>query len=117
MVDNQQVEQMPSANLAVATHELSRLPPTPEVLKIQALLKAAQVQVNDIRNPAPSYSTATTRSRNPHSFAVMGGVVTKAARSSKGGPGAMLPSILDHKDHEINDQLITPTRRLINRAW
>ena len=28
----------------------------------------------------------------------------------------MLPSILDHKDHEINmaDQLITLTRRLIN---
>ena len=28
----------------------------------------------------------------------------------------MLPSILDHKDHEINvaDQLVTPTRRLIN---
>ena len=41
MVDNQQVEQTPSANLAVATHELARLPPTPEVLKIQALLKAA----------------------------------------------------------------------------
>ena len=43
MVDNQQVEQTPSANLAVATHELARLPPTLEVLKIQALLKAAQV--------------------------------------------------------------------------
>ena len=41
MVDNQQVEQTPSANLAVATHELAKLPPTPEVLKIQALLKAA----------------------------------------------------------------------------
>ena len=43
MVDNQQVEQMSSANLAVATHELARLLPTPKVLKIQALLKAAQV--------------------------------------------------------------------------
>ena len=50
MVDNQQVEQTPSANLAVATHELARLTPTPEVLKIQALLKAAQAQVNDIQN-------------------------------------------------------------------
>ena len=40
MVDNQQVEQTSSANLAVVTHELARLPPTPEVLKIQALLKA-----------------------------------------------------------------------------
>ena len=48
MVDNQQVEQTPSANLAMATHELARLPLTLEVLKIQALLKAAQVQVNDI---------------------------------------------------------------------
>jgi len=34
------VEQTLSANLAVATHKLARLPPTPEVLKIQALLKA-----------------------------------------------------------------------------
>ena len=57
----------------MATHELARLPPTLEVLKIQALLKAAQVQVNDIRNPAPSYSTATARSRNPHSFCRDGG--------------------------------------------
>ena len=48
MVDNQQVEQTPSANLAVATHELARLSLTPEVFKIQALLKAALVQVNDI---------------------------------------------------------------------
>ena len=32
MVDNQQVEQTPSTNLAVATHELARLPPTLEVL-------------------------------------------------------------------------------------
>ena len=66
MVDNQQVEQTPSTNLAVATHELARLPPMPEVLKIQALLKAAQVHVNNIRNPAPSFLTATTRSSNPH---------------------------------------------------
>ena len=50
MVDNQGVEQMPSANLAVATHELARLPQTPEIFKIQALLKAAQAQVNDIQN-------------------------------------------------------------------
>ena len=41
-VDNRQVEQTPSANLAVATHELARLPQTPKILKIQALLKAAQ---------------------------------------------------------------------------
>ena len=65
MVDNQQVEQTLSANLAMATHELARLPPMLEVLKIQALLKAAQVQVNDIRNPAPSFSTASACSHNP----------------------------------------------------
>ena len=41
MVDNQQGEQTPSANLVVATHELDRLPPTLEILKIQALLKVA----------------------------------------------------------------------------
>ena len=40
MVDNQQVEQTPSVNLAMATHELARLSQTPEILKIQALLKA-----------------------------------------------------------------------------
>ena len=48
MVDIQQVKQTPSANLAVATHELARLPQTPEILTIQALLKAALAQVNDI---------------------------------------------------------------------
>ena len=48
MVDNQRMEQMPSANLAVATHELARLPQMPKILKIQALLKAAQALVNDI---------------------------------------------------------------------
>ena len=42
MVDNQRVEQTPSTNLAVATHELARLPQTPEILKIQALLIVAQ---------------------------------------------------------------------------
>ena len=50
MVDNQRVEQTPSANLVVATHELARLPQTLEILKIQALLKVAQAQVNDIQN-------------------------------------------------------------------
>jgi len=73
MVDNQQVEQTPSANLAVATHELARLPPTLEVLKIQALLKATQVQVNDIQNPVPSFSTALARSRNPRGSRHEGG--------------------------------------------
>ena len=48
MVDNQRVEQTTSTNLAVATHELARLPQMPKILKIQALLKAAQALVNDI---------------------------------------------------------------------
>ena len=85
MVDNQQVEQTPSANLAVATHELARLPPMPEVLKIQALLKAAQVQVNDIQNLAPSYSTATAHSRNPHSFHHDGGSHYHSGQIIQGG--------------------------------
>ena len=42
MVDNQRVEQTPSTNLVVATHELARLPQTQEILNIQLLLKAAQ---------------------------------------------------------------------------
>ena len=46
----------------------------------------------------------------------MGGVITIVARSSKRALGAMSPSILDHKDRNISmvDQLIMPTRRLIN---
>ncbi|XP_066364291.1 uncharacterized protein [Miscanthus floridulus] len=71
-VDNQQVEQTPSANLAVATNELGRLPQTLEVVKIQALLKAAQVQVSDIQNPAP-FLTASARSRHPRGSRQDGG--------------------------------------------
>ena len=85
MVDNQQVEQTPSANLAVATHELARLPPMPMVLRIQALLKAAQVQVNDIRNLALSYSTATACSHNPHSFHRDGGSRYHSGQIVQGG--------------------------------
>ena len=84
-MDNQQVEQTPSANLAVATHELARLPPTPEVLKIQALLKAAQVQVNDIRNPAPSFSTATAGSRTPRGSRRDGGSRYHSGQIGQGG--------------------------------
>ena len=93
----------------MATYELARLPPTPEVLKIQALLKVAQVQVNDIRNLVSSFSIAST-------LATRGVAVIIVAGSSKGNLGAMLPSTLDHKDHKISvaDQLVTPTRRLIN---
>ena len=61
MVDNQQVEQTLTTNLDVATHELARLPPMPKVLKIQALLKVAQVQVNKIWNPVLSFLTSSAR--------------------------------------------------------
>ena len=44
------MEQTLSTNLAIATHELARLLQMVEILKIQALLKAAQAQVNDIQN-------------------------------------------------------------------
>ena len=48
----------PSANLAVAANELARLPQTPELAKVAAMLKAAHYQVNEIRqDQGPSYST------------------------------------------------------------
>ena len=85
MVDNQQVEQTPSANLAMATDELASLPPMLEVLKIQTLLKAAQVQVNDIRNPAPSFLTASARSRNPRGSHHNGGSRYHSGQIIQGG--------------------------------
>ena len=85
MVDNQQVEQTPSASLAMATHELARLPPTLEVLKIQALLKAAQVQVNNIQNLALSFSTAFARSRNPRGSRHNGGSPYNSGQIVQGG--------------------------------
>ena len=47
-VDGQNVYKTPSANLAVAANELARLPQTPEVGKVTAMLKAAHCQVNEI---------------------------------------------------------------------
>ena len=40
-VDGHDVYKTPSANLAVATNELARLPQTPELAKVSAMLKAA----------------------------------------------------------------------------
>ena len=40
-VDGHDVYKTPSANLAMATNELARLPQTPEVAKVAAMLKAA----------------------------------------------------------------------------
>ena len=106
MVDNQLVEQTSSVNLAMATNELGRLPQTLEVAKIQALLKAAQVQVNDIRNPAPSFSTASARSCHPRGSRQEGEVFTttpnftatrETASTSRGGLEAISPSTPDRK--------------------
>jgi hypothetical protein len=63
-VDRHVVQPMPSANLAMAMNELSRLQQTPELAKASAMLKAAAVQVLEIReNQAPSQSTGLNRSR------------------------------------------------------
>lgn len=66
MVGDQLVYQTPSSNLAVAFNELKKLAQTPEVEKVRAHIIAAQVQVNEFQNDAPSYSTALARSRHSH---------------------------------------------------
>ena len=48
-VEGHDVYKTPSANLAVAANEIARLPQTPEVAKVAAMLKAAHCQVNEIR--------------------------------------------------------------------
>ena len=61
-VDGHDVYKTPSANLAVAANELARLTQTPEVAKVAAMLKAAHVQVNEIRqDQRPAYSTTSNR--------------------------------------------------------
>ena len=61
-VDGHDVYKTPSANLAVATKELARLPQTPKVAKVTAMLKAVHCQVNEIRqDQRPSYSTSSIR--------------------------------------------------------
>lgn len=62
-VDEQLVAPTSSANLAVAANELEGLDPSPQVNWVKAFLKAAQVQVNKIRE-MPSGSTASTSSRH-----------------------------------------------------
>ena len=47
-VNGHDVYKTPSANLAMAANELVRLPQTPEVAKVAAMLKAAHCQVNKI---------------------------------------------------------------------
>ena len=50
------VYQTPSTNLAIAFNELDKLPHILEVEKVRAHIIAAQVQVNEFWNDAPSYS-------------------------------------------------------------
>ena len=63
MVGDQPVYQTPSTNLAIAFKELDKLPHTLEVEKVRAHIIATQVQVNEFRNNAPSYSTMLAHSR------------------------------------------------------
>ena len=48
-VDGHDIYKTRSVNLAVAANEIARLPQTPEVIKVVAMLKAAHCQVNEIR--------------------------------------------------------------------
>jgi hypothetical protein len=57
MCDNQQVFKTPSANIVVAMNELNKLSESPALDAIKAYLKAATVQVNERRTPAPSASS------------------------------------------------------------
>ena len=66
MVGDQPVYQTPSANLAIAFNELDKLPHTLEVEKVRAHIIAAQVQVNEFQNDAPSYSTTSAHSHRSH---------------------------------------------------
>jgi hypothetical protein len=55
--DNQQVFKTPSANIVIATNELNKLAESPALDAVKTYLKAATVQVNERRTPAPSAST------------------------------------------------------------
>jgi hypothetical protein len=57
MCDNQQVFKTLSANISVAMNELNKLPESPALDAVKAYLKAATIQVNERRTPAPSAST------------------------------------------------------------
>jgi hypothetical protein len=58
MCDNQHVFKTPSANIDVAMNELNKFPESSALDTVKAYLKAATVQVNERRTPAPSASTA-----------------------------------------------------------
>jgi hypothetical protein len=48
---------MPSANITIAMNELNKFPESSALDVVKAYLKAATVQVNERRTPAPSAST------------------------------------------------------------
>ena len=63
-VDSIDVQPTPIANLAMALNELTRIQQTSKITKATAMLKAAMLQVNEVReNQAPSFSTASNRLR------------------------------------------------------
>jgi hypothetical protein len=57
MCNNQQVFKTLSANIDVAMNKLNKLPESPALDAVKAYLKAATVQVNERRTPAPSASS------------------------------------------------------------
>ena len=87
-VDGHDVYTTPSANLAVAANELARLAQTPEVAKVTAMLKAAHVQVNEIRqDQKAAFSTmvlgsATCRRLNDTNWRVRAAACMAALESS-----------------------------------
>jgi hypothetical protein len=71
MCDNQQVFKTPTTNIVVAMNELNKLPESLALDAVKAYLKAATVQVNERRTPAPSAST--TRSHRQQGSWQQGG--------------------------------------------
>jgi hypothetical protein len=66
MCDNQQVFKTPSINIVVAMNELNKFPESLALDAVKAYLKAATVQINERRTPAPSASTTRShRQRGP----------------------------------------------------
>lgn len=60
LVDGHEVHPMLSANLAIAMNKMGRLPMIPEPPMATAAIKAATVQVIQIReNQVPSHSTSS----------------------------------------------------------
>lgn len=63
LVGNQKVHKTPSANIFMALNEIARMPASPALQFIEAHLKAATIQINDIRIVAPAQLAASSHSR------------------------------------------------------